>query len=408
MTTIAQYLTTPSHGGEGAFGGAEVLDVAEGHEGQVEGLGELSTIGILPPGSAEADAALHIMPAFSETDDSFDSFVGGVEALPPPTDAEELRRMVNEQQHGDNSGGDSSSSSSSDAETSGLPAGVQGTTIFTGGGGGADFLQIIFDAINQQTRRAQLDEAITRVTVNGERVERGLDDKLKNLEKKLNGSDASLAGKVLMWMAMIVGAIVSAISLGLMTGPMAMIAGVIGLVLAVYTIAQQIAVEVTEGAYYPGMEWALAAEAFGMDPEQARQFGEVFNAVIMVVLSILSAALGLGAAFGVGKGATDLAKLSSNMARVAQFGEGASAVTEAGSSASGLATSGISMHNGLIDVDNTRLQAWIEQLGMTKEELIAFVQQLLNTLNKMTELGQEMMEHFFESLQSMTQRPHMV
>ncbi len=407
MTAISHYFSGSSQPepqalhGEMPVEGEEHSGVAEVHH----------ALGVIAPGLAEQHAAFHVLPQIDHGDNGIDGIPGGLEALPTPNDGEEIRRRAIEErdhQEGDNSS-NSNSSSSDDIGTT--PWQIGGVTVVTSGGGGGDLLDLIVKAIDRETRDANINSSLNNININSDQKQEALDQKLKNLQDKLSSQETSILLKVFTWIALAVGAIAAALTLGAMTGPLAMLAGVLSLVMAAYAICQQIVAEV-DPSYYPGKEFAMIAEKCGMDPEKAKEFAMIFNTVLQVALSLLGALAGIGAAMGIGARAADsmldLGKFGKNMTNFARAGEIGSTAADGATSATGIADSGIGIFNGLLDVDSQKLQAVLERLGMTGEQLIALLQQLMQFLNDLTAKGKDMIDSHFSSLQKICQRPQMV
>ncbi len=407
MTTITHYFSGSSQPEPHALHGEMPVE-GEEHSGVIETHHPLSAI---PPGVAEQHAALHVLPQVDHEDNSIDSIPGGVEALPPPIDGEEIRkRAIEEKDHqGDDNASNSNNSSSDDIDTDRWQIG--GVTVITNGGGDDNLLDILVQAINRETRESQLDSSLTNIDVNSNQKQARIQEKLDNLKAKLSSQETSLALKIFTWLGLIVGAIAAALTLGAMSGPLALVAGIIGLAAAAYAIGQQVAAEIDPN-YYPGKEFAYLAEACGMSAEDAERFAVIFNTVLQTVLALLGALAGIGAAMGIGARAadamTDLGQLGKNMTQFARMGEMTSTATDMGSAGTGIADSSVGLHNGLLDADSQKLQAELERLGMSGEQLIMFLQRLMEFLNDLSAQAKDIIEHFFESLQHLAQRPQLV
>ncbi len=409
MTTISHYLSgsgasQPEHPvlhGDISAEGEDHSGVTEVHH----------TLGIIPPGLAEQHAALHVMPQVYHADNGIDGIPGGLEALPLPNDGEEIRKRAIEERDHQQDGNSSNSNSSSSDEIGTTPWQIGGVTVVTSGGGNGDLLDIILQAINRDARDTQIDSSFNNITINSDQKQAGIEAKLENLRSKLSSQETSIALQVMTWIGLIVGAIAAALTLGAMSGPLALIAGVVSLVAVAYAIGQQIAAEV-DSSYYPGKEWAMLAELCGMDPDKAREFGTIFNTVLQTFLALVGALAGIGAAMGIGARAADavgdLGTLGKNMTQLARMGEIGSTATDMASSGTGIADSSIGLFNGLLDVDSQKIEALLERLGMTGEQFIAFLQNLMAFLNDLSAKGKEMIEHFFASLQHLAKAPHMV
>ncbi len=408
MTTITHYFSGSSQPEPHALHGEMPVE-GEEHSGVIETHHPLSAI---PPGVAEQHAALHVLPQVDHEDNSIDSIPGGFEALPPPNDGEEIRkRAFEEKDHqGDGNASNSNSSSSDDIDASDR-WNIGGVTIINSGGGDGNLLDILVDAINRETREANIDRSINDINTNSDRKQDAIQEKLENLKEKLSSQETSLALKVMTWVGLIVGAIAAALTLGAMTGPLALIAGVVSLVAVAYAIGQQIASEVDPN-YYPGKEWAMVGEACGMSPEDAEQFGKIFNTALQTFLALVGALAGIGAAMGIGAraadSALDLGRLGANMTKIAKTGEIGSTATDMASSGTSIADSSIGLHNGMLDVDNQMLQALLERLGMNGEQLLKHLQRLLQFLNDLSAKAKEIIESFFNSLQQLSKAPQMV
>ena len=245
---------------------------------------------------------------------------------------------------------------------------------------------MVLDLLDYATKKSQTERSITQLQSDSAQFQSTMAEKLAKLEEKIDGQDARIASKVFTWLALALGALVSAFTLGTLTGPMAMIAGAIGMAVAVYSLAQQVATEATDGAYVVGQEWVMMLEACGVSEEEAQRIGPILNGVIMATLSLVGGGMGVYAAFKAGAGAATrfAGDWGVKLAKIGYGGEVASTVADMGTGASGIAVSSIDLENGLTDAEVQLLDAALKQIGITRDQLVQFIQQMMENLEQLT------------------------
>lgn len=272
------------------------------------------------------------------------------------------------------------------------------------------FMQHILQILQYDTKRENINSSINQLHTDSNQFQRKMEEKLQMLEDKISGTDARLASKILTWVTLIVGAVVSAVSLGTLTGPMALLAGVIGLTVAAYSISQQAASEATDGQYTIGQEWTMLLEACGVDPAEAEQIGPILNTTLTTVLSLFGAGFGIGAAVSSSSKAasTAVSTMGTRMARIGFGGEVTSVFTDGSSSASAISVSGIDLKNGLTDAEVKLLDACLQKMGLNRDKLISYLQSMMQGLDSQADTVMQIFMSWQQTNSTIARTPTMM